>query len=113
TNKRRPLNFAKLRDLISMPQVLELLAWKSTRASRGTLRGSCPTHCSQSEKDSSFAVNVDKKAFCCHRCGAQGNALDLWATTQNLALLDAAWDLIERFNIEPPLMKTEKENCRV
>jgi len=112
TAKRRPLNFAQLREQVSMSQVLELLDWKPTRNSRGTSRGRCPLNCTAKD-DSSFALNEAKKAFCCHRCGAQGNALDLWATTQNLTLLDAAWELIERLGIEPPVLQTEKENCLV
>ncbi|MEO8271090.1 MAG: transposase [Aureliella sp.] len=113
TAKRRPLNFAKLREQVSMSQVLELLDWTPTRNSGGTLRGCCPMKCTEAKNDSSFAVNEAQKAFCCHRCGAQGNALDLWATSQNLTLFDATWDLIERLRLDPPLLQTEKENCLV
>lgn len=61
--KRRPLNFAKLREQVSMSQVLELLDWTPTRSSRGTLRGCCPMNCTQGKTDSSFAVNEAKKTF--------------------------------------------------
>ena len=110
-SKRPPLNFSELRERVSMTAVLELLNW-SHRSGRATLRGPCPVHGSTSPKSTSFAVNPTKQAYICHRCGSQGNALDLWASTQNLPLFDAAWDLIERLGIEAPLLE-KKENCPV
>lgn len=109
--KRPPLNFAELRERISMTAVLELLNWRS-QSNRATLRGPCPVHGSTSAKSKSFAVNPSKQAYICHRCGSQGNALDLWAATQSLPLFEAAWDLIERLGIEAPLLE-KKENCPV
>ncbi len=108
-SKRPPLNFSDLRERISMRAVLELLNW-SSQSGGVTQRGRCPVHGSTSPKSTSFAVNPDKGMYICHRCGSQGNALDLWAATQNLALFDAAWDLIERLGIAAPLLK-KKENC--
>ncbi len=107
--KRPPLNFSELRRLVSMTAVLELLNW-SAQSSHAILRGPCPVHGSTSPKSKSFAVNPAKQVYICHRCGSQGNALDLCASTQNLPLFNAAWDLIERLGIEAPLLKT-KENC--
>lgn len=111
TGKRPPINFSELRQRVSMTAVLELLNWQS-HSGRATLRGPCPVHGSTSPKSKSFAVTPGKKAYICHRCGSQGNALDLWAATQNLPLFEAAWDLIDRLGIEAPLLEKE-ENCPV
>ena len=109
---RRPLNFADLRSLVSMTDVLQLLNW-SVQSNRATLRGPCPVHRSSSPNSTSFAVNVTKKVYCCHSCGSEGNALDLWAATQNMSLFDASWDLIERLGLEAPLLQKKEENCTV
>lgn len=105
TRPRAALNFAELRSRVSMQDVLNLLAWNGRSDSKATQRGPCPVHQSTNSNDNSFAVNIHKKAYCCHRCGSKGNALDLWAATQSLPLLDAAWNLVEQLGIEPPLLK--------
>ncbi len=109
---RRPaLNFAELRSRVAMQDVLKLIAWTGRLSSNAsTQRGHCPVHQSTNQKETSFVVDITKKAYCCHRCGSEGNVLDLWAATQNLPLFDAAWNLVDRLGIDPPLLKKEKEN---
>lgn len=101
----RPLNFAELRLRVSMQDVLNLLGWNGRSSSKVEQRGPCPVHQATSNKETSFVVNVHKKAYCCHRCGSKGNALDLWVATQSLPLLEAGWNLAERLGIDPPLLK--------
>jgi DNA primase len=74
-----------------------------------SFRGPCPIHGKQGEKDRSLAVNLTKNVYCCHHCGSSGNALDLWAASMSLPLLEAAWDLIQRLDIEPPLLNRKEE----
>lgn len=110
--RQRPaLNFAELRARISVGEILRLLNWSPSSGSNPS-RGPCPVHRSTTTNSTSFAVNITKNVYCCHRCGSQGNALDLWAAAQNMPLFEAAWDLVDRLAIEPPLLE-KKENCHV
>lgn len=102
------INFAELRQQVSITQVLDLLRWPRPGSGK-SLRGPCPIHGKQGEKDRSLAVDLTKNVYCCHHCGSSGNALDLWAASTSLPLLDAAWDVIERLDIEPPLLKRKEE----
>ncbi len=114
TSKRPAINFAQLREQVTMPQVLELIGWTGRgNTDQSSQRGACPVHRSTNAKSTSFAVNTTQQVYCCHSCGSQGNALDLWAATQGLSIFDAAWDLIERLDLTAPLLKAEKENCTV
>ena len=109
---RPAINFAELRSMVPITEVLQLIGWQSHgSAEHATQRGACPLHESSSTNSTSFAVNTGKQVYCCHSCGSQGNALDLWAAAKKLSIFDAAWDLIDRLSLEAPLLK--KENCTV
>ena len=68
-------------------------------------RGACPIHEEPGAKSRSFAVHTEKNVYCCHRCASQGNALDLWIALSGKPMLAAAWELIETFHLQPPLLK--------
>jgi transposase len=104
-DKLRPLNFAQLRQRVTITQVLEHLGWQP-RWSRGPQRrGCCPLHEAADAESRCFAVHTEKDAYCCHRCGSEGNALDLWIAVRGKPILEAAWELVETFRLEPPFLK--------
>jgi transposase len=106
-NTRRPLNFALLRQRFSITQVLEHLGWHPQTANGTQSRGPCPVHEPAGAASRCFAVQTEKNVYCCHRCGSEGNALDLWAAIHEQPILVAAWDLVTTFGLEPPLLEAE------
>lgn len=107
-NQLRPLDFALLRQQVSIRAVLEQLSWHPNTTRGVQWRGTCPLH-GQTEtadpKSRCFAVETDKNIYCCHRCGSQGNVLDLWIALRGKPILEAGWDMVETFGLEPPLLK--------
>jgi len=73
------LDLRQARADIRLAEVLALLGW-TARLQRGVqVRGPCPVHGSPSPTSRSFSAHLDKNVWQCFRCGASGNALDLWA----------------------------------
>jgi hypothetical protein len=93
-NNLSSLNFARLREQVSILQVLELIGWTPQETKGAQWRGPCPLHESRDATSRCFAVETERKMYCCHRCGSQGNALDLWMAFREKPLLEAAWDLV-------------------
>lgn len=104
-NNLRPLNFGLLRERVSITQVLEQISWRPQKTRGVQWRGACPIHEEAGAKSRSFAVHTEKNVYCCHRCASQGNALDLWIALSGKPMLAAAWELIETFHLQPPLLK--------
>jgi transposase len=102
--KLRPLNFARLREQVSIRQVLERLSWQPQSVRGGEWRGCCPIHETPGAKSRYFAVEPEKNVYCCHRCGSAGNTLDLWIAIQGQPILEAGWAMVEAFGLEPPLL---------
>jgi DNA primase len=96
------VDFASIRARVSIGHVLELLNFVPSSREALQLRGPCPIHRSASAANRSFSVNLERNAFRCFSCGAQGNQLDLWSQTQSLSLIEAARDLSRRFELRPP-----------
>lgn len=90
------IDFAWVRSRISIQQVLELMNFQPHRRTGYELRGVCPIHGSTRATSRSFAVNLQKNAFRCFSCGAQGNQLDLWAAVRQQPLYEATVDLCQR-----------------
>ena len=99
------LNFATLREQVSILQVLEQIGWTPQETRGAQWRGPCPLHESLDATSRCFAVETEQKMYCCHRCGSQGNALDLWMAFRERPLLEAAWDLVKVLGLEPALLK--------
>jgi transposase len=98
----RRIDFARLRQQVTMEQVLrELDWWDRLKGSGAQRRGPCPIHGPSSPHSRCFSVHLEKKVFQCFdaSCGAKGNVLDLWAQSQHLPIPRAAHDLAERFGI--------------
>jgi transposase len=107
------IDYAYLREQITLEQVLRHLGFLDRLSGRGAQRyGPCPFHAARRRASRSFCVNLKKHVFrCCHAtCQVQGNALDLWATAHSLPLYEAALDLAETFHLE--IRRTREEATR-
>jgi hypothetical protein len=104
-NNLRPLNFAQLREQVSITKVLEHIGWQPQSTKGVEWRGPCPLHEAVEAASRCFAVHIGRNLYCCHRCQSQGNALDLWTALSGKPLLEAAWELVETFGLTPPLLK--------
>jgi Transposase IS116/IS110/IS902 family/CHC2 zinc finger len=99
---RPHVDFAFLRQQVSLEQVLKHLDLLChLRGSGPQRRGCCPLHSHPGDQERTFSVHLGKNAFRCFQknCGAQGNALDLWAAIHRLPLYDAALHLAETFGL--------------
>lgn len=87
------LDLRQARADIRLQEVLGLLGW-AARARRGVqARGPCPLHGSRSPTSRSFSAHLGKNVWQCFRCGASGNAWDLWAQATRQALYPAVLEL--------------------
>jgi DNA primase len=98
------IDFARVRELVTMRQVLELLNWQHAAKSGAQLRGPCPVHRSENSQSRSFSVNLEKQVYKCFAacCGSKGNQLDLYAEATGQGLYDAALDICQRLAVELP-----------
>jgi transposase len=102
-NSNHLVDYAYLREQITMQQVLSHLGhWNRLRGRGSERRGPCPLHGAEREHSRSFAVNVSKNVYRCFHpeCSQAGNVLDFWAAVHNLSLYKAALDLAETFQLE-------------
>jgi len=96
------LDFVLLRRQVSLAEVLELIGITPTTRCGSQLRGPCPLHGSASPRSRSFAAHLDKQCWHCFRCGAGGNALDLYVAATRLPLYAAAMELCQRLHLPVP-----------
>jgi transposase len=111
----RRLDFARLRQQISLEQVLrELRWWDCLKGNGPQRRGPCPIHESSSSHGRCFSVNLEKHVFQCfdESCGAKGNVLDLWAQSQRLSIPQAAEDLAQRFDVATEQRRGTRKGTR-
>ena len=104
------IDFAKIRSLVSLAQVLDLVGFvaQERTVDHDQVRGPCPIHGSKTGKSRSFSAQLSKNMFQCFKCGAAGNQLDLWVAATKQDIFPAAHDLCRRLNIEIPLLRTQK-----
>jgi transposase len=99
---RPPIDFAFLREKISMEQVLRHLGLFDRLRGRGQQRrGPCPVHGQPTTRGTSFSVHLGKNLFQCFDagCAVQGNVLDFWAAYHHLPLYEAALHLADTFHL--------------
>jgi transposase len=99
---RPKVDFAFLRQQVTMEQVLQQLGLLDTLRGRGLQRrGPCPLHGQPDNRQPTFSAHLGKHLFQCFHadCRAQGNVLDLWAAVQKLPLYEAALHLAETFGL--------------
>jgi transposase len=113
---RTKVDFAFLREHVTMEQVLQYLDLMSHLRGRGEQRrGPCPVHSHPGDTERTFSVHLGKNAFQCFHaeCAVKGNVLDLWAAIHRLPLYEAALHLAETFQLprnreEEPVARTRR-----
>ena len=96
------VNFALVRQHVTMQQVLQLLDFEPTKVRGDAERGPCPVHGSSRPGSCSFSVNLRLGRYQCFKCGSQGNALELWAASRGIGVYQAAVELCETLGIAVP-----------
>jgi DNA primase len=101
------IDYAELRAVVTIAQVLELAGFVASEAAGDQVRGPCRVHGSSSAGSRSFSANLSKNTFRCFKCGTAGNHLDLWMAVTKVPLHEAARDLCARLGVEAPLIRGE------
>lgn len=96
------IDYRALRRQLRLGQVLELLDFVPATRQGPQVRGPCPVHGSQTPRSRSFAAHLERQCWHCFRCGAGGNALDLWVALTRLPVYEAALDLCQRLRCDVP-----------
>jgi DNA primase len=102
------IDFREARARVRIAEVLALMGLEPRRVLGGQARGPCPLHRSQSPTSRVFAVHLDKNVYHCFRCGAGGNALDLWAAWTRQSLYAAVVDLYQRLGRDLPRLASAR-----
>jgi len=95
------IDFTLLRRQITLTQVLDLVGFTPTTRRGAQVRGPCPVHGS-APGSRSFAAQVAKNCWRCFRCGAGGNALDLYLAVTKLPVYEGALELCARLHVSAP-----------
>ena len=103
------IDYRRLRQLVPMAEVLELIGFQPTRRKGPRLRGPCPIPLCPSASDPDFSVQLDRQIYQCFACHSKGNQLDLWAAVQNLPLHPASIALCHAASITPPWLPSPRQ----
>jgi DNA primase len=96
------IDFAELRRRLRLGQVLELLGFEAVARWGAQVRGPCPVHGSTRRRSRAFSAHLEKHMWHCFRCGAGGNALDLWLAVTKQPVYAGALELCRRLGLEVP-----------
>ena len=96
------IDFTRLRQQLSLAQVLDLVAFTATTRRGPQVRGPCPVHGSTTPRSRSFAAHLEKHGWHCFGCGACGNALDLYLAVTREPVYEAALELCPRLRLPVP-----------
>jgi DNA primase len=99
------LDLRQARQQIRLGWVLGLLGWRPREHHGEQVRGACPLHGSTSPRSRSFSAHLGRGVWHCFRCGAAGNALELWARVTGQGLYQAVLDLYDRLGQEVPWLE--------
>ncbi len=102
------IDFREARARVRIAEVLALMGLEPRRVLGEQARGPCPLHRSQSPTSRVFAVHLGKNSYHCFRCGAGGNALDLWAAWTRQSLYAAVVDLYQRLGRDLPRLASAR-----
>jgi DNA primase len=100
------IDLRQARSEIHLSAVLALLGFEPRTRCGDQVRGACPVHGSQSPTSRSFAAHLGKNVWHCFRCGASGNALDLWARATGQPLYAAVLELYRRLARPVPWLQS-------
>lgn len=96
------IDFAELRRQVRLGQVLELLHFEVVSRWGTQVRGPCPVHGSRRPRSRVFSAHLERQLWHCFRCGASGNALDLWLAATKQPVYAGALDLCRRLGLDVP-----------
>ena len=96
------IDFPLLRRQLPLAQVLELIGFTAVTRRGPQLRGPCPVHGSTAPRSRSFAAHLERNCWHCFRCGAGGNALDLYLAVTKLPVYEGALELCTRLHLPVP-----------
>jgi DNA primase len=96
------IDYPAARAVLRLSDVLALIDYQPRWRGSEQLRGPCPLHGSRSATSRVFAAHLGKNVYHCFRCGAGGNALDLWAALTRQSLHAAVLDLCRRLGRDVP-----------
>lgn len=102
------IDFAAVRSLIGIEDVLRLAAWEPSSVRGSQWRGRCPLCESSSHR--SFSVHLHRQCWHCFACGRHGNPLDLWSQLTGLDLYRAAISLCHHAAKPVPLRRQPLRN---
>jgi DNA primase len=104
------IDFRAARALVRLADVLAQIGFTPSTRVGAQLRGPCPLHGSRTPRSRVFAAHLGKNVFHCFRCGAGGNALDLWAAWTRQPLYAAVLDWCERLGQPVPWLNGRENN---
>jgi DNA primase len=96
------IDLRQARREIRLSWVLGLLGWHEREQHGEQVRGACPLHGSTAPRSRSFSAHLGRGIWQCFRCGASGNALDLWAKVTGQGLYPSVLDLYDRLGQSVP-----------
>jgi len=96
------IDFAQLRRQVRLGPVLELVHFEAVSCWGAQVRGPCPVHGSTRPRSRVFSAHLERHLWHCFRCGASGNALDLWLAVTQQPVYAGALDLCRRLGLEVP-----------
>ena len=99
------VDFRQARSEVRLGVVLELLRWQPRERRGDQARGPCPLHGSASPRSRSFSAHLGRGVWQCFRCGASGNALELWALATGQRLYQAVLGLYDRLGQPVPWLR--------
>src|SRR5688500_7521171 len=97
------IDFRQARREVRLAEVLVLLNWHARERNGEQARGPCPIHQS-SPTSRSLSAHLGRGVWQCFRCGASGNALELWARVTGQELYPGTVELYRRLGRSPPLL---------
>jgi hypothetical protein len=107
------IDLAALRRQLRLGQVLELVRFEAVARCGAQVRGPCPVHGSHAPRSRSFAGHLERHGWHCFRCGAHGNALDLWLAVTKQPVYAGALALCRRLGLAVPwLPSAGRPRCR-
>jgi DNA primase len=100
------IDFAEVRRLVPILQLLDWLDWKPVSRHVGQrYRGPCPVHGGRSRHSRSLAVEAKAGKWYCHKCRCGGDVIDLYARVMATDLPSAARELCLQFGHDVPTIR--------
>lgn len=102
------VDFARVKELISLEEYLSVLGWKACRNEPTACRGPCVVHGSTNPKSRCLAVNFSRRCWFCQKCKIGGDVIDLYAAINNVEVHQAAIQLCQLFRVAVPELKERR-----